>query len=63
MTILETIVELLKLHGVDGRSFDRIDVALDALYKAEMSDKESKAKPEKKPSKKSTPTVEEHVGI
>ena len=67
MTILETLSELLALHGIDGRGFDRIDVALDALYKAEMNEKRASinnAPPisEKKSSKKKA-VVEEHVGI
>jgi hypothetical protein len=59
MTILEMIVELLKLHGIEGSGFDRIDVALAALYEAEMGEKKvEKKKPEKK-----TAVDEEHVGI
>ena len=64
MTILETITELLKLHGVDGSKFDRIDVAIDALYKAEMNKKQTSTftpKPEKKKYEKKV--VDEHVGI
>lgn len=65
MTILEMIVELLKLHGIEGSGFDRIDVALAALYEAEMGEKKVAApapKAEKKEAKKKADT-EEHVGI
>lgn len=66
MTILEMIADLLELHGIDGRRFDRIDVALDALYKAEMNEKkrtQTAPEPERKQSKKKASAVEEHVGI
>lgn len=66
MTILEMIIELLKLHGVDGSKFDRIDVALATLYEVEMVEKEMTApspKAEKKRSEKKASIVEEHMGI
>ena len=65
MTILEIIKELLALHGVDGSRFDRIDVALNALYEVEMGQKKVTApasEAEKKETKKKADT-EEHVGI
>lgn len=66
MTILEMIVELLKLHGIEGSGFDRIDVALAALYEAEMGEKkvaDPAPKVEKKKPEKKTAVDEEHVGI
>lgn len=65
MTILETIVALLALHGVDGSGYDRIDVALEKLYQVEMSEKSVAApKNDKKKSPASKPSVEEEpMGI
>lgn len=65
MTILETIVALLALHGVDGSRYDRIDVALEKLYQVEMSEKSVAApKNDKKKSPVSKPSVEEEpMGI
>ena len=65
MTILEIISELLELHGIDGSRFDRIDVALNALYEAEMGEKKpgvAAPKAEKKKAEKKV-VVEEHMGI
>lgn len=42
MNLLEQIVYLLSLHGVDGTKYDRIDFALDALVKAEKAEHEKK---------------------
>lgn len=40
MTILDRIVELLAMHGVDGRRYDRIDIALEKLYQVEKAERE-----------------------
>lgn len=69
MNLLEQIMALLKLHGVEAKGYDRIDVALDKLYKVEMAEYRNKvfasapkAREERKP-KKETRAEEEHLGI
>lgn len=64
MTILEMISELLKLHGVE-KSFDRIDLALNELYKVEMGEKTPKKSEVKETQKFKKEVVEEkeHIGI
>ena len=64
MNLLEQIMALLKLHGVEAKGYDRIDVALDKLYRVEMAEYRTKvsapapkAREEKKP-KKEAPVSE-----
>lgn len=71
MTILDRIVELLAMHGVDGRGYDRIDIALDKLYQVEKAEREvnktvsaPKVEETRKKNRKEAPVTEEvHMGI
>ena len=63
MTILETIVALLALHGVDGSGYDRIDIALEKLYQVEMSEKSMPKNDKKKSSNPKPPVDEAPTGI
>lgn len=61
--LLDQIKELLAMHGVDGSRYDRIDIALDALLKAEKAEHKAPAKTEspkqvkKEKAKKEEPEV------
>lgn len=68
MTILEQILALLKLHGVEG-SFDRIDVALAKLYEVETKGMAPKAastqkvREDRRPKKEAKLVEDEHLGF
>lgn len=64
-TILEKVVYLLGLHGVDGHDYDRIDYAIERLVEVERNEYEKnphKAKEEKAKKEPARP-VKEHMGI
>lgn len=67
MTLLEQLEKLLALHGINARGIDRIDIAIEKLYKAEMAEKAQKTetprKVEEKRTKREPKVTEEHMGI